>query len=159
MTLEEVELRPLERAYQSVLRARAAGSASVALVAALLLEVALWDRGPPPGAVAGPVLAWALWSVLVAPSRRWRRWGFAFTGRELHVASGWLTQVHTIVPVRRVQHIDLAQGPIERRHGLAALVLHTAGTEHSRVSLPGLLREEAEAIRDAIRGSIEREER
>lgn len=154
-TLDDVALRPLEPAYVHVLRAQAALFAAVPLAAAIAGDIAVQARGGPPGLAVGPVLLWAAWLVGFAPSRRWRRRGFAFTGRELHVAHGWWTRVHTVVPVRRVQHVDLTQGPIERRHGLATLVLHTAGSEHSRVAAPGLAREEAEAIRDAIRGAIE----
>ena len=58
------------------------------------------------------------------------------------------------MPFARVQHIDLAQGPIERRYGLARLILHTAGTRGASIPLPGLAREEAEAMRDRIRAKI-----
>lgn len=155
MTLDDVPLRPLEPAYLHVLRLEAALFAAVPLVAAIVGDLAFQARGGVPGLIIAAVLLWAAWSVLLAPSRRWRRRAFAFTERELHVAHGVFTWVHTVVPVRRVQHIDLTQGPLERRYGLATLVLHTAGTEHSRVAAPGLAREEAESIRDAIWGSIE----
>ena len=68
--------------------------------------------------------------------------------------AGWLTREHTIVPLSRVQHIDVSQGPIERSAGVATLSLHTAGTENSLVVLPGISRQRAEEIRDAIRGRI-----
>lgn len=62
-----------------------------------------------------------------------------------------LVRVRTIVPLRRVQHLDIAQDLIEREFGLARIVLHTAGTRHSAVVLPGLRQEQAEALRDAIK--------
>lgn len=95
-----------------------------------------------------------LWTVSIAAPRRWARWGWAWTGRELHVAQGWLTRSHTIVPALRVQHIDVTQGPVERMFGVATLVLHTAGTANSEVHLPGIARETAERIRDAIRARL-----
>ena len=91
---------------------------------------------------------------MLAPGR-WRRWGYAFTERELHVARGWLVRVHTVVPVARVQHIDVSQGPLERGAGVATLRLHTAGTEGSLVTLPGISAARAEEIRDAIRARID----
>lgn len=157
MTLDDVPLGPIDPAFLSVLRTQAATAALPPLAASVAGDFFVQARGGPPWLVVAAVLAIAIWSVLVAPPRRWRRWRYAFTGEELHVARGWWTHVHTVVPVRRVQHIDLSQGPLERRHGLATLVLHTAGTEHSRVSLPGLPREEAERIRDKIRASVEQE--
>src|SRR5690606_41037222 len=56
----------------------------------------------------------------------------------------------TLVPHSRVQHVDINHGPIDRRFGLAALKVHTAGTQLSAVSLDGLLRERAEALRDDL---------
>ena len=93
-------------------------------------------------------------SVVFVVPRRWRRWGYAFTERELHIAHGWLVQVHTVVPVSRVQHIDVSQGPLERGAGVATLSLHTAGTDNSLVALSGIRRQRAEEIRDAIRDRI-----
>jgi membrane protein YdbS with pleckstrin-like domain len=113
-------------------------------------EVPLWL----PALVAALIAGW----MILSAGRRWRRWGYAFTGRELHVAHGWLVHVHTIVPVSRVQHIDVSQGAFERIFGVSTLSLHTAGTEASVVVLPGVTRDTAEEIRDAIRiqiGSIE----
>lgn len=96
----------------------------------------------------------ALWSVAIAPSRRFRAWGWAMAEDELHVAHGVWTQVHTIVPLARVQHIDVAQGPLERANGVARLIVHTAGTAHATVVLPGITRETAESLRDTIREHI-----
>jgi hypothetical protein len=62
--------------------------------------------------------------------------------------------VRTVVPFGRVQHIDTTQGPIERRLGLATLILHTAGTRSAAVSLPGLREADAEQMRDRIRAKI-----
>lgn len=154
MTLDDVPLQPVDPAFRSVLRVRAAVAATVLLAAAATADIAWQRHGGVPGLIVLPALLWATWSVLLAPRRRWARLRFAFTGQELHVTRGWLTHAHTVVPVRRVQHIDLTQGPLERRYGLATLVLHTAGTEHARVFAPGLARGEAEAIRDAIRGAV-----
>src|SRR3712207_7159370 len=41
--------------------------------------------------------------------------GYALDGEELRVARGVWTRIETIVPLARVQHIDVAQGPLERR--------------------------------------------
>jgi uncharacterized protein len=73
---------------------------------------------------------------------------------ELHIAQGVWTRIETVVPLARVQHIDVSQGPIERGFGVCRLVLHTAGTMNSRVVLPGLARATAERMRDEIRARI-----
>jgi membrane protein YdbS with pleckstrin-like domain len=159
MLLPDVPLQPLERGQLNAMRLSGA-----VFFAALALGSAI------PSYALSRSLAWlpiwvapllftavGLWSVLVAAPNRWRRWGWAWTGRELHVAQGWLTRSHTIVPALRVQHIDVTQGPVERMFGVATLVLHTAGTANSEVHLPGISRETAEQIRDAIRAKLSSE--
>lgn len=148
-------LAPLDPGFLRVLRWRGAIQSAVLVGAAALAEVVLNRKGLPNGIVLAVAIAIGLWLTIVSPQRRFAHWGFAFDGRELHVAHGWLTRVHTVVPVGRVQHIDLRQSPVERGCGVATLVLHTAGTDHSRVAVPGLAHGHAEAVRDRIRAAIE----
>lgn len=155
MAIELVPLQPLERGYLRVLRIRSAIGWLVLVVIAAGADAVLHGRfGSPFGMLVGPVLTVGIVSVALLVPGRWRRWGYAFTDRELRVASGWLTRTHTVVPVSRVQHIDVSQGPVERSAGVATLSLHTAGTEGSLVRLPGVSRSRAEEIRDAIRSRI-----
>ncbi len=154
MSLNIVPLQPIERGQLNVMRARGAGMALGLIAPAIIAEFALADRLPVHGAIGGVALLLGIWLAIVSPPRRWRHWRYAFTGSELHVAQGWWMQVHTIVPVLRVQHIDVAQGPLERSFGVARLVLHTAGSDNTIVTLPGITRATAEEIRDAIRARI-----
>jgi uncharacterized protein len=85
------------------------------------------------------------------PALRFRFWRYAATEEALFVEYGWFTRVRTVVPLRRIQHIDVAESLFEREEGLARLVVHTAGTRNNTVVVPGLLRERAEALRDAMR--------
>jgi membrane protein YdbS with pleckstrin-like domain len=54
------------------------------------------------------------------------------------------------VPRSRVQHIDVAQGPLERRYGLSSLSIYTAGTEYAMVPLRGITHESALWVRDRL---------
>ena len=54
------------------------------------------------------------------------------------------------VPRSRVQHIDVSQGPIERRYALGTLVIYTAGTDHAKVQLSGLEHGRALRIRQHL---------
>jgi membrane protein YdbS with pleckstrin-like domain len=136
-----------------------------ALIAALLLiaaastaEAILFQQfGVPRGLVMLPLLPLLLYMVFISPSRRYRAWGYKMANAELQVRRGVWTEVHTIVPLDRVQHIDISQGPLERMFEVCRLVLHTAGTMHSLVVLPGLARDTAERMRDEIRARIGRE--
>ena len=59
------------------------------------------------------------------------------------------------VPASRVQHLDLRHGPLERHWKLATLVIHTAGTKMSAVSVVGLDAEDAERLRDRLARQID----
>ena len=134
------------------------------LAAALLLLAAVAaDLGPlrqtvlPAFLVPAAVLALGLLATLVLPRRRYRRWRYREGADELDIRRGMIVRVRTIVPFGRVQHIDVAQGPVQRRFGLATLILHTAGTQGAAVPLPGIRHEEAEAMRDRIRVKLRQE--
>lgn len=89
-------------------------------------------------------LAWHL--------QRWPAISYGFSsyrldadGLEILRGVYWRTVIS--VPKSRVQHTDVSQGPLERRHGLGTLVVYTAGTQHSQVSLSGLEFTVAQRIR------------
>lgn len=149
----------LERGQLWVMRIHAAGLALAVLIAAGIAETILADQvGLVRGAIVLPLLLPLLYAVFIAPARRFRAWGYAMDADELAVRRGVWTEVHTVVPLDRVQHIDVAQGPLERGFGVCRLILHTAGTMHSQVALPGLARETAERMRDEIRARIRQEQ-
>jgi uncharacterized protein len=68
----------------------------------------------------------------------------------IQIKSGVYWRQVSNVPRSRIQHTDVAQGPLERKYGLGRLVIYTAGTAHSRVVLPGLEHGTALAIRDHL---------
>ena len=151
-------MTPLDKGQLWVMRIHAAIAALILLLAGAGAEALLREPADlPRGTLVLPLLIVATWIVFFAPARRFRRWGYAMDVEELQVQRGMLTQVHTVVPLDRVQHIDLAQGPLERSFGVSRLIVHTAGTLHSQVVLPGLARPTAEAMRDDIRARIKRE--
>lgn len=76
----------------------------------------------------------------------------------LAVRRGRFWQRETRVPATRVQHLDLKRGPLQRRRDLATLVVHTAGTEHSAVSVPNLDVADAERLRDRLGRQIEHDD-
>lgn len=72
----------------------------------------------------------------------------------LAVRRGTLWQSETRVPASRVQHLDLRRGPLQRGRDLATLVVHTAGTRLSTVTVAHLDAGEAERLRDALSRQI-----
>lgn len=116
---------------------------------------------------ASGALAWlkiaATWTLALSlafwVARRRHRYTFwLLDDAGFAVRRGRMWQWETRVPTSRVQHLDLKRGPIERAHGLASLVLHTAGTRLSAVSISGLEDADAEALRDHFSRQIDRQD-
>ena len=154
MTAEPLTLSRVEPGYRHVLTIRALAFwlplAIGAIVAdQLLLRATPFHHVP---SILVPLLG--LLAVAVLPGRRYRRLGFALHPKLLQVVRGWLFHVDTMVPLVRVQHIDVTRGPLDKMFGTATLVVHTAGTHNSIVTLPGLHPDKAAAIRDEIRQHI-----
>ena len=107
-----------------------------------------------PGVASGLCLVIAIAASLWIPRFRHRFWWYRLTDEELVLERGIINRILTIVPLRRVQHIDVSQDLIEREYELGKLIVHTAGTRSSEVVLPGLPFERAEALRDRIKAYI-----
>ena len=147
-------LTPLHPNYVKVVRLATLAGALPFVVVALILEFA--DKLPR-GSFLAPVLLAVLYLIIRVPLRRYQARGYQFGADRLRVVRGLLFRSDTVVPFGRVQHIDVNQGPIERGYGLATLVLHTAGTHNSSVTLPGLAHADALAMREEIRAHVKRE--
>lgn len=153
-------MTPLDKGQLWVMRVQGAVAAVLLLLAGGIAEAVLRDRfGISRGTVTLPLLLPVVYLTLLAPGRRFRAWGYAIDADELQVRHGVWTEVHTIVPLDRIQHLDLSQGPVERAFGVCRLILHTAGTLHSQITVPGLTRPAAEKMRDDIRLRIREEEK
>jgi membrane protein YdbS with pleckstrin-like domain len=98
---------------------------------------------------AAIVAAWviAVAVVAVVPPVRRGIWWYAIGEEEVDLREGLLVITRTVVPMVRVQHVDLHRGPISTRLGLAEIELHTAA---GSVTIPALDRDEAERIRRQV---------
>ena len=153
-----MELQRLQRGQLGVMLVRSTLVSLLLVAAAAVPAIATSDKtGIPPGAVLGALALLFIYPALIGPVRRYRAWGYRLDTEELLLRHGLWTHVETTVPLRRVQHLDVAQGPLERLLRVTRLVLHTAGTANSQVVLPGLSRATAEMIRDEIRAQIRQE--
>ena len=152
--MRDPDLTPLDPAFKTVIRIRMALAAIPFVIGAIALEVA---DILPTGLFLVPVLVLIIALVLTFPARRWAARGYDMGADRLRVVRGVLFRSDTVVPFGRVQHLDVEQGPLERAFGIARLVLHTAGTHNSSVTLPGLRWDDATAMRETIREHVKRE--
>ena len=154
MTDETATLSPVEPGYKQVLRVRALVFWLPLLIAAIIADLVFLLPTPFYGLPSIGMTFLAATAILVVPSRRYQRLGYALHPTLLQVVRGWLFHADTMVPLVRVQHIDVTRGPLDKMFGTASLVVHTAGTHNSVVVLPGLAPDRASEIRDEIRRHI-----
>ena len=148
------DLQQVEPSYRNALRARAALFWGPLFIAALVVNAMALAGTDFSGALPAVIGLIGISGIMVAPDRIYRRLGYAIDARLLRTVRGWLFHTDTVVPFVRVQHIDVTRGPIDKMFGTATLVVHTAGTHNSIVTLPGLSPERAAEIREAIRAEI-----
>jgi len=121
---------------------------------------ALWVVFDLPGrwwGAAGMVVLGALFGAALA-FRRQRRTYWRLDAQGLGLRRDLLWQNETRVPISRVQHLDLRRGPIERSAGLSTLVVHTAGSRFSAVTLSGLDSADAERLRDTLAHQLDQDD-
>ena len=147
-------LAAVEPGYKNVLRVRLIVLWLILWIAGAVLDRVVLQETAFAGLTTFGLPILALVAVVAVPQRIYARLGYRLSERLLQVVRGWMFHVDTVVPLVRVQHIDVTRGPIEKMFGVATLVVHTAGTHNSIVTLPGLAPERAGQIRDIIREHV-----
>ena len=124
-------------------------SSLLAIIGITMFLVAGADLPGPPGLVAGLVAVLGGLAAWWLPRASYRHWSYQVATDALELRHGVVRRVHSAIPYFRVQHIDVAQGPVERAVGLARLVVHTAsaGTD---ATIPGIAAGDAEGLRRLI---------
>ena len=113
-----------------------------------------------PADLGGPVpfLRWAvpiaavLEAVIAVGVRPWikhRVYRWEVTGDAVYTRTGWLTQTWTLVPVSRIQTVDVTRGVFQQAFGLATVAVLTASSQGT-VRVPHLEVAVAERVADDL---------
>ena len=106
-------------------------------------------RGPAAGGAALLVGTLLLGLALSGVQRRFAAWAYAERDDDLLLRRGVVFRRTSVVPYGRMQYVDVTAGPLDRRLGLASLVLHTAAAV-TDATIPGLDAREADRLRDRL---------
>lgn len=87
----------------------------------------------------------------IVPEYRMRYWGYEIRDDAIDIQSGFIIIKRVLIPISRVQHIDLAAGPILRKYRLASVEITTAGSNHA---IPALSLETAMSIREKLNQKV-----
>lgn len=99
-----------------------------------------------------------VYAVIWHPPRLYASWRYRIDDRVIEMLYGVIVHRSVVVPLSRLQHVDLKRGPLERRAGLASVVLYTAGTQDAEQVIPGLAAGTAEELRDQLVAAAERDD-
>jgi len=97
-----------------------------------------------------PWIAFVLYAALavaVLPMLRWRRWRWEIRADEVEIQHGSFKVTRTLIPIRRIQHVDTESGVLQQTLALATVTLHTAAGKNE---IPQLKEGEATRVRDRI---------
>jgi uncharacterized protein len=153
--VEEVPLIPAEHRYLKVLRLQWLIIFLVLLIAISALVVFVEKlRAPVFMTVVG-----VGWVVLAAASfwlqeKSFRVKAYAIRERDVIYQTGLIFRNTYTCPFNRIQNTTVAVGPLERKFGLATLILYTAGTNAADVHIPGLKEETARSLKEWITKKI-----
>ncbi len=127
-------------------------------MAPLILFTIGWGVGGIPGPVYLGILG--VWLLLLAsflllayrwPAARHRNLRYLVEEDGLRIRRGVFWRKVIWIPITRVQHTDVSQGPVQRKFGLGTLTVHTAGTAGASISLAGLEYGIASRLSDHLR--------
>lgn len=150
-------LRPLAPGIRTVWTIKSGLGVCFAIFGAIIFDVASYVNGGGPlplGLLSGVVAVVGIVGCISIPRLRYRYWKYRLRDEELFLERGIFNRVNTIVPLSRIQHLDVSQDIIEREFDLGKLIVHTAGTRSSDVILPGLDIDEAHRLRDEVKHFI-----
>lgn len=105
------------------------------------------------GALVAPVRGWFLWLAVVLailgvataallPTWRYRVDRWEVTDHAVYTRTGYVLTTWRIAPLSRIQTLDSTRGPLQRRLGLATVVVTTASSAGA-VKIAGLAQEHA----------------
>jgi uncharacterized protein len=133
----------------------------LAVAAFVLLVPADAGRAVTPLRWAGVtfVVVYALVAVVVRPRVRFRVHRWEVTGETVYTLTGWLTRTWTLVPIARVQTVDVTRSVVQQLFGLATVAVLTASSQGT-VRVPHLEADVARRVADdlARRAELVRDE-
>ena len=114
-----------------------------AAIGAKALKLPLWY-----GVGAGALVAIGIMALSISfVDRQWKNWTYELREGDLVLNWGVLWKTRRCVARDRVQHVDINEGPLDRRFGLVQLSIYAVGQIGT---IPGLSPQEAEFLKEQL---------
>ncbi len=96
-------------------------------------------------------LLYKLIGLIVYPMIEYRQWGYKISEDKVDIQHGIFFVKHTVIPVIRIQHITVSQGPINRQLGLYEVEISLAS---GSFSIECLSKDVADEIADNLKAKL-----
>ncbi len=103
--------------------------------------------------VAGVLIALQLINLLIYPPIEYRQWAYLITPDRIEIKKGIFFHSTQVIPISRIQHVMVSEGPLARFYHLAGVTIHTAG---GSMKIEGLARETALEICENLKSVVNR---
>jgi uncharacterized protein len=103
-------------------------------IGATLLAVFVPSDAPAPfpllrWLVPAAVVVYAVVAIGIRPWVRFRVHRWEVTGEAVYTLTGWLTRTWTLVPISRIQTVDVTRGVLQQLFGLSTVAVMTASSQ------------------------------
>lgn len=97
------------------------------------------------------LLIYKIAGIVIYPQIEYRQWGYRISEDRVDIRHGIFFVKHSVIPVVRIQHITVSQGPINRKLGLHEVEISLAS---DNFEIPCLSKDVADEIADNLKNRL-----
>lgn len=144
----------LEPKVKTLWRVQAAITGTIITLISLPIDIFLLrSEGKfiiPIGVIPGTLALLIIALPIFLAGRKYEMYKYRLGEDDLSVAHGIFWRTMRFINRARIQHVDIAAGPIARKLGLCDMSVYVGGQVGAAVQIPGLSPEAAERIRESL---------
>ena len=157
-SIENVHFNPLEKKYLKSIKITFLISAFL-ITAIGTIAFYLIDKIQIPVIIYTSIGLFILLSIIgwISVKLNFKLSGYALREKDILFKHGWLIQKIRIVPLKRIQHVSIQSGPIDRNFGLASISIFTAGSNEADFTIKGITNQTALQLKEWISKQVNEE--
>ena len=97
------------------------------------------------------LMVYKIVGMIIYPMIEYKQWGYQIQEDKVDIRHGIFFVDHTIIPVIRIQHITVSQGPVNRKLGLYGVEMALAS---DKFEIPCLSKEVADEIAENLKSKL-----
>lgn len=150
---EELEMMRIDKRYWQIILINKFVSTLVLLTMGSIAMLLIPDLRPFYWYALGLYLLFVLISLILSraafPKKK-----YGLRDKDISYQSGLLSTALSIVPFSRIQHVEIHESFLARQFDLATLRIFTAGGTSGGLNIPGLPKDDAQTIKEALMEKI-----